>query len=94
MPNEIPYGEKTLKVSVYFWTNSIPEKENKQKTAWAKGFIVLAAKKSRGIVGDKIAFNNPGELIKKMDELLSRNNVKLVWEEKLPPVKLAERVKK
>jgi hypothetical protein len=73
----IKYGEKTIKMSIHFWTNGIPSREG-AKTAEFKGVVHLNANKTRGIKHDAIPFNDKAELFVKMQELLDRQSVRLV----------------
>lgn len=73
----IVYGEKTIKMSIHFWTNGIPKKEG-LKTAEFKGVVHLNANKTRGIKHDAIPFNDKSDIFPKMQELLTRQGVRLV----------------
>jgi hypothetical protein len=72
-----PYGQRTIKAVVYFLTDSLPSKVG-DKTAWEWGWIVLPKNRARNIEYDKIIFNRSEEFLQKFQELLSRNDIKLV----------------
>jgi hypothetical protein len=74
---EISWGKRMIKVSIHFWTDSLPRGSD-LKTAWAAGAIHMVANKQRGIKHDNVLFNHPEELLPKLQELVQRNGVKLV----------------
>jgi small-conductance mechanosensitive channel len=82
---KIEYGEKMIKVSIRFWTDGLPKSANR-KTAWAKGVVYLNYNKARAIGPDHLMFNDSTELLQKIQELLKRNDVKLV----MPSEKVSE----
>ena len=79
------WGEDMIKISVQFWTNNLPRGAD-DKTAWSSGAIHMIANKSRGLSHNHIFFNNIDEFFPKLQELLNRNEVKLLK----PPEKYAE----
>lgn len=74
---EIQWGKKMIKVSIHFWTDGLPKGVDK-KTAWATGAIHMMANKQRGIKHNHVFFNRKEDLLSKLQELLDKNNVKLI----------------
>jgi hypothetical protein len=74
-----------IKISVQFWTNNLPRNVD-DKTAWSSGAIHMVANKSRGLKHNHIFFNNMEEFFPKLNELLKKNNVKLLK----PPERLEQ----
>lgn len=79
---EIEWGKKMIKVAIHFWTNNLPKGTDK-KTAWAGGAIHMIANKHRSLKHNHVFFNNIEELLPKIQELLDRNEVKIIK----PPAK-------
>ena len=75
---EIKWGKKMIKISVYFWTDDLPKDAN-EKTAWAKGVIYIVANKFRGLKPGNVPFNRMEEFFPKLGELLKKNNIKLKY---------------
>jgi len=73
---ELEWGKKMIKISAQFWTNDLP-KGSDNKTAWESGAIHIIANKGRGLKHNHIFFNDLGEFMPKMAELLKRNNITL-----------------
>lgn len=82
---EIGWGKRMIKVSVSFFTDSLPEGTN-NKTAWAMGTITLIANQERGLESEQVFFNNKDEFLPRLQELLEKNEVKLLK----PPKKYEE----
>ncbi|MDO8609572.1 MAG: hypothetical protein Q7R95_03410 [bacterium] len=72
------YGKKSIKVSVYFYTNDLPKDFDKDKTAWEQGTILLNGNKDKKINSDTIRFNFNDDFLMKFNELLSKNGIKLI----------------
>jgi len=74
------YGEKTIKLSIHFFTDTLP-KDSDSKTAWEEGYIYVVANKSRELKPDTVFFKSLEEFMPKMNQLLEKNNIKLrkVW---------------
>lgn len=87
--DEITWGKKMIKVSLHFWTNNLPSSAD-LKTAWASGALHLVANEQRGIKPDMIHFHEIGDLIPKLSELLKRDGIKLVKQEKITEVDLSK----
>lgn len=79
---KLPWGARTIRTVLYFWTDELPTTTDK-KTGWARGTIALPANKHRGIEADEIKFNDKTELLSKLQELLDRNKIKLIRNEKV-----------
>ena len=74
-----PYGERMIKFIVRFWTDKLKKDDSHKKIAQAKGEIYLPTNKNKGInTPDRILFNNLYEFIDKFQELIVRNEIKLV----------------
>ncbi len=74
-----PWGSRTIKVAVHFWTDQLPDGKNiDEKTAWLWGTIHLPRNKARDIEHDMVHFRGREELFKKMQKILDKNDVKLV----------------
>lgn len=78
MPREeVEWGKRMIKLSIQFWTNNLPKGVDK-KTAWGSGAIHMIANKHKGLKHNHVFFNNVEELLPKLQELLNRNEVKLI----------------
>lgn len=75
--SKLPWGDRMIKLSIALWTNGVPEKAG-LKAAEFKGAIHIVKNKSRGIHHDWVFFNDKAEFFSKLQELLDRQNVKLV----------------
>lgn len=75
--DNIEWGKKMIKISVQFWTNNLPNGTD-DKTAWGSGAIHMIANKHRGLKHNHIFFNNMEDFLPKLQELLNKNNVKLI----------------
>jgi hypothetical protein len=75
--DDITWGKKMIKVSVHFWTNNLPHGTD-DKTAWGGGAIHMMANKQRGLKHNHVFFNSMDEFIPKLQELLKRNEVRLI----------------
>ena len=55
---DIPHGEKTIKLSIKFFTNNLPT--TNVKTAWDSGVVHVVTSRSRGLrqIGNPIPFNS------------------------------------
>jgi hypothetical protein len=76
--NEIKWGNRMIKLTVQFWTNSISPKKADLKTAEFKGAIHVVANPSRGLVHDHIFFEDKQDFFPKMKKLLDKQKIKLV----------------
>ena len=86
----IEHGEKTIKMTIHFFTNSIPPRMG-LKTAETKGVVHLNANGARGIKHDAVPFNDfKSEIFTKIQELLNKQQVKLLTIEKFKEEKLTE----
>jgi len=72
---EIVWGAKTIKISLNLFTNNLETDD--LKTAWECGLIHLNANKHRGIKHDSIHFRNLRELMPRLQQLLTKNNITL-----------------
>ena len=75
-----PRGERTIRLTVAFWTNNIAEGEGNivPKHAWSYGKISLNAKTAHGIkASEPIAFESLMELPAKLEQLLIREGITL-----------------
>jgi hypothetical protein len=63
---------KMIKLSVYFFTEDLPD-----KTAWDMGTINVVSNKKRGLKSNKVFFNNLDDFMPKMNKLLEKNNIKI-----------------
>lgn len=73
----IKHGEKTIKMTIHFWTNGIPKKLG-LKTAEFKGVVHLNANKARCIRHSAKPFNDKSEMWVKLQELLKEQDVRLI----------------
>ena len=72
------WGNRMIKIAIHLWTNDLP-KGTDNKTAWASGTIHLVANKHRSIKPDQVLFNNiEEEFFPKLQEILDRNDVKMI----------------
>jgi hypothetical protein len=71
------WGENMIKISVQFWTNNLPGGTD-DKTAWSSGAIHMIANKSRGLSHNHVFFNSIEEFLPKLQDLLNKNDVKLI----------------
>ena len=76
MTKKFKYGEKTIKLSIHFFTDTLP-KDSDSKTAWEEGYIYVVANKSRELKPDTVFFKSLEEFMPKMNQLLEKNNIKL-----------------
>ena len=80
MTNEIKHGDKTIKLTLYFWTDKM-EKEGitDPKAAWSIGTVNAKANKSRGISPDKsgVPFNSFSELPDAINKVLTMHGITL-----------------
>ena len=75
--DKLPWGSRMIKVEIKFWTNDIPKKFGKN-TCWGHGVVTLVPNKVRGIEGELVPFNNSQEIIPKINDLMKKNNIKMV----------------
>lgn len=69
----IPYGEKTIKVIIHYFT---PDEENNKKIIWNCGFVRIASNRSRGIRNQKqIFFRNLNEVGDKIKQAIKESGV-------------------
>lgn len=81
---EIKQGDKTIKLSIKFWTNNLPT--NNLKVAWNSGVVHVMANRSRGIRSmlNPIHFNSLDEkecgktLIEAIIEVLKHERITLL----------------
>ena len=77
-------GTKTIKLGVYFWTNS--DKKNSQdgielpkRTCWDSGFVSVVSNNRHGIrSGVYSNFNSFGELTDAIRDALTKSDIQLV----------------
>ena len=74
------YGEKTIRLTVYFWANNIASSPAKvdQRKARAQGAVQIQANKSHGIAAGKaVPFNSMPEIGIAIEKVLIEAGVKL-----------------
>lgn len=76
MKKEPTWGKRMIKVSVRFWTDSLPDDAD-NKTAWEYGQIDLIGNAHKGIKSDQIFFDRMTDLVPKIGKLFTRNGIKL-----------------
>ena len=71
---------KTIKVTLYFFTNNLPEKFKDKAVAWSNGNIQVRADKKRGLtkLDKSIMFNSLEEILPQVKKALSKAKVKLL----------------
>lgn len=84
-----PYGENMLKITLMFWTDGLPKGSN-DKTALMKGYAYLNANKSRGIAPHEVKFDNTGEFLSALQEIISQNGIQLLDISIERPIKFTE----
>ncbi len=74
-----PWGERTIKMTVRFWTDDIASGSGRirPKHAWTSGDVALAANDAHGITRRRRKFNSLGELAAVIERLLIEGDVKL-----------------
>ena len=73
-------GERTIRLTLHFWTNGIAEEEGfiVPKQGWSFGTVGLRPNQSHGIEpSEPIPFNSLMELPAKIEELLIREGISL-----------------
>ena len=94
MENNIERGDKTIKLSINFWTNNVPT--TNLKTCWDTGSVHAVSNRSRGIVktGNPIpfnSFNNPERgktLLEAITDLLKKQGITVLEDHKNNEVKI------
>ncbi len=74
------YGEKTIKLTVYLFTENIAKEESKvePKHAWTNGSVSLISNKTHGITsGDRHPFNSLLEIPKAIEDALIEGEITL-----------------
>jgi hypothetical protein len=85
------YGDKTIKLTVAFWTNDISRKPGRivKGEAWDTGFVYVQTNASHGLTNDgssHVPFNSISEIPRAVGRVLVNNGVKLHpggWSKKL-----------
>ena len=85
------YGDKTIKLTVAFWTNDIARKPGRivKGEAWDTGFVYVQTNKSHGLTNDgssHVAFNSISEIPRAVGRVLLNTRIKLHpggWSKKL-----------
>ncbi len=83
MPNtraaEGVHGQKTIEVTLRFWTNDIAEGEGKiqPKECWDAGTLNLSTNRLHNIEYDHQPFNSLLSLLSGLEDLLIRNGIHL-----------------
>lgn len=75
----IPHGDKTIKLTVYLYTNDLKELENNKKVALNEGTVRMNINRSRGIRGQTdFQFDGLIQIEDKIKEALKSAGVILV----------------
>lgn len=75
-----PYGEKSIQVTVYFWTDDLASTKGEISPGhgWAQGVVQVETNDSHDIHGTRpIPFNRMSELTTKIEEALEHSGVRL-----------------
>ncbi|MCK4456298.1 MAG: hypothetical protein KAW39_01005 [Thermoplasmata archaeon] len=74
------YGEKTIELTVRFWTNDISRKENHivPRVCWEHGMITLKKNESHGLAVKRKPFKSIAHLSRAVEELLKASNVEVL----------------
>ena len=77
--NKIPHGEKTIKVSMYFYTNNKKGINGMPNVAWEGGEVIMPTNRSRGIRNQKsVRFRSLTEIEDAIKKALRTAGVSLV----------------
>lgn len=74
------HGEKTIRITIRFWTNNISKKPGYvvKKECWDKGVVNVGTNKAHGLkMGKPIHFNSFMDIPSKIARLLKMHNIKL-----------------
>jgi hypothetical protein len=87
---EIPHGEKTIKMTIAFFTEGL----SNDKTCWSTGGIYPITNRSRGIRNDRghVMFNSLDDIPRKIKELFKLYGISIVRERKVGSEKIKELV--
>jgi hypothetical protein len=80
--NPARYGERTIVITVRFWTNKIAEKRGHviPKVCWDKGVIDVLENHSHGLkrLNDPIPFNSIAEIPAKIEQIFKQKGIKVL----------------